>query len=153
MYSYKNYYIFSCMLASTDSNQLDLLPTIFCITPTYARHTQKAELTKQCQTFMHVKNLHWIVIEDSDTQTELVTKLLHHCPVKSTLLNRKTSTKLKPQDTNVKHKNRGAQQRNIGLEWLRNTYRPGDIEGVVYFADDDNTYDIRLFDEVLYILL
>jgi hypothetical protein len=32
-----------------------------------------------------------------------------------------------------------------GLSWLRKNAG----HGVVYFADDDNTYDIRLFDEVL----
>ena len=134
-------------------NSSAILPTIFVITPTYTRDMQKVELTRQCQTFSLVQKLHWIVIEDSDTQTELVSKLLHHCPVKSTLLNRKTSTKLKHTATDVKHKNRGAQQRNIGLEWLRHTYRPGDVKGVVYFADDDNTYDIRLFDEVDIIIM
>ena len=124
------------------------LPTIFVITPTYTRHMQKVELTRQCQTFTLVKNLHWIVIEDSDTRTALVDKLLDYCPVKSTLLNRKTSKKMKQTSTDTKHKNRGAQQRNIGLEWLREQYRPGEVEGVVYFADDDNTYDIRIFEEV-----
>ncbi len=124
------------------------LPTIFVITPTYTRHMQKVELTRQCQTFTLVKNLHWIVIEDSDTRTALVDKLLDYCPVKSTLLNRKTSKKYSHLNPNAKVINRGAQQRNIGLEWLREQYRPGEMEGVVYFADDDNTYDIRIFEEV-----
>ena len=42
----------------------------------------------------------------------------------------------------------------IGLEWLRDTYKYGDdkdIQGVVYFGDDDNLYDVRLFDEVKHI--
>lgn len=38
-------------------------------------------------------------------------------------------------------------QRNLALSWLREHFRPGD-EGVVYFADDDNTYDVELFDEI-----
>ena len=109
---------------------------------------QKVELTRQCQTFTLVKNLHWIVIEDSDTATALVDKLLDYCPVKSTLLNRKTSKKYNRLNPNAKVINRGAQQRNIGLEWLRKYYRPREVEGVVYFADDDNTYDIRIFEEV-----
>lgn len=124
------------------------LPTIFVITPTYTREVQKAELTKQCQTFMLVDNLHWIVIEDSDKQTKLVSNLLKHCPVNSTLLNRKTQKKSVPHPPNDKPSNRGASQRNIGLEWLRKVYNPGQIRGVVYFADDDNTYDIQIFNEV-----
>ncbi len=124
-------------------------PTIFIITPTYTRDVQKAELTRQCQTFTLVNDIHWIVIEDSDTKTELVDKLLTRCPFKTTLLNRETSAKFKTKTTiDNKSVNRGAIQRNIGLEWLREHYKPGDIEGVVYFADDDNTYDARLFEEV-----
>ena len=44
---------------------------------------------------------------------------------------------------------RGVLQRNAGLAWLRNHLdtSPRD-NGVLYFADDDNTYDLRLFDEV-----
>lgn len=41
-------------------------------------------------------------------------------------------------------KPRGVSNRNRGLEWLRANAK----SGVFYFADDDNTYDIRLFEEV-----
>ena len=39
---------------------------------------------------------------------------------------------------------RGVAGRNTGLAWLRRHAK----DGVAYFADDDNTYDIRLFTEV-----
>lgn len=45
-----------------------------------------------------------------------------------------------------KVKARGVSNRNKGLDWVRENYV--DTRGVVYFADDDNTYDLRLFDEV-----
>lgn len=73
------------------------LPTIFMITPTYARWTQKADLTRLCQTLMHVKKLHWIIVEDSDHKTKLVTNFLHHCAVSSTQLNARTTDKLRLQ--------------------------------------------------------
>lgn len=41
-------------------------------------------------------------------------------------------------------KPRGVLQRNTALEWLR----LHTAEGVVYFADDDNSYSIRLFEEM-----
>ena len=41
-------------------------------------------------------------------------------------------------------KPRGVANRSLGLEWVIEN----SDEGVVYFADDDNTYDIRLFEEV-----
>ena len=42
----------------------------------------------------------------------------------------------------------GVLQRNTGLSWLRNNLNPDYNSGVVYFADDDNTYSIELFKEV-----
>ena len=119
------------------------------ITPTYARPTQKADLTRLCQTLMHVRNLHWIIVEDSDSKTPLVTRFLKRCRVKSSQLNRRTPAKsLPPKGSHNKTKNRGARQRNVALDWLRETYKPGEVMGVVYFGDDDNTYDIQLFEEV-----
>ena len=47
---------------------------IYMITPTYPRHTQKADLTRLSYTLAHVPNLHWIIIEDHDSKTDLVTK-------------------------------------------------------------------------------
>ena len=41
------------------------MPIIYAITPTYARPVQRAELTRLCNVFLLVPNLHWILIEDS----------------------------------------------------------------------------------------
>uniref|UniRef100_A0A8C6VKY3 Galactosylgalactosylxylosylprotein 3-beta-glucuronosyltransferase n=1 Tax=Naja naja TaxID=35670 RepID=A0A8C6VKY3_NAJNA len=49
----------------------DTLPAIFVITPTYTRPVQKAELTRLANTFLHVQNLHWVVVEDSPRRTNL----------------------------------------------------------------------------------
>ena len=52
----------------------------------------------------------------------------------------------------VWHKNRGVEQRNLGLEWLRDRAAEGALpeggRGVIYFGDDDNTYDLQIFEEV-----
>ncbi|XP_049825320.1 galactosylgalactosylxylosylprotein 3-beta-glucuronosyltransferase 2 isoform X2 [Aethina tumida] len=96
------------------------LPTIYAITPTYWRHVQKAELTRLSQTLRLVPNLHWIVIEDSETKTDLEKRWKKH---------------------------RGIEQRNAGLEWLRNTLTTND-KGIVYFMDDDNTYNVKVFEEM-----
>jgi hypothetical protein len=48
-----------------------------------------------------------------------------------------------------KEKPKGVQNRMKGLEWIMNHVADsGDDSGVFYFADDDNTYDLRLFEEV-----
>lgn len=48
-------------------------------------------------------------------------------------------------------KSRGVEQRNTGLAWIREHCKvtsPECQRGVLYFMDDDNKYDLRLFDEV-----
>lgn len=59
---------------------------------------------------------------------------------------------LPPQGDPSWLKPRGVEQRNEGLRWLREDRRaqPGgdNQQGVVYFADDDNTYSLQIFEEV-----
>ncbi|MPC80885.1 Galactosylgalactosylxylosylprotein 3-beta-glucuronosyltransferase P [Portunus trituberculatus] len=45
---------------------------------------------------------------------------------------------------NAKNKPRGVANRLAGLDWVRANAK----DGVLYFADDDNTYDIRIFEQV-----
>ncbi len=124
-------------------NQLTGANMIFAITPTYVRHTQKVDLTSLCQTIMHVKNLLWIVVEDSESKTPLVFNLLKRCRVRSVQLNIWTS----PENKNIA---RGVEQRNLGLSWIRHfCTKVKYCSGSVYFMDDDNKYDLRLFEEVI----
>lgn len=46
---------------------------------------------------------------------------------------------------------RGVDQRNLGFKWIRE-YFSSDMEGVVYFGDDDNIYDVRIFEQVIYLV-
>ena len=135
------------------------LPTLFIVTPTYKRWTQKADLTRFCQTIMHIKNLEWIVVEDSAKKSMLVSSFLDRCSVSSVHLLQKTSVNftnepIKTEDGKVYYgvkKPRGIEQRNRALEWIRQTYKHRNVKGVVFFADDDNTYDLRIFEEVGFI--
>lgn len=43
-------------------------------------------------------------------------------------------------------KPRGVSNRNRGLAWIRKNAR----DGVFYFADDDNTYDLEIFNQMRY---
>ena len=115
---------------------------IFMITPTYNRPTRVPDMTRLCQTLMHVKYLHWIVVEDDNELCYDVVDILNWCLVNSTYLSFQT-----PPDRKGK-RGTGADQRNYAMQWLREQYKVGQLQGVVYFGDDDNTYDIRLFEEV-----
>ena len=43
-----------------------------------------------------------------------------------------------------KTKPRGVSNRNRGLNWIRENA----VEGVIFFADDDNSYDVSIFEQV-----
>ena len=122
------------------------LPYIYVVTPTKIRFEQKADLTRLSYTLRHVPNLHWIVIEDSAYKTLLVEKFLLNSKLPYTHLVASTPEvhKLKETDPNWL-KPRGVPQRNAGIKWLR---EKATKDGVVYFADDDNTYDLQIFEEV-----
>lgn len=125
------------------------LPIIFAITPTFTRPVQKAELTRLAQSFLLVPNFHWIVVEDSSVKTKLVANLLKESGLKYEHLNIITPQNYKLGINDPKWKKpRGVAQRNLALKWIRENYINTTKRGVVYFADDDNTYSVKLFKEV-----
>ncbi|KMQ95166.1 galactosylgalactosylxylosylprotein 3-beta-glucuronosyltransferase p [Lasius niger] len=115
--------------------------TLYIITPTYRRPEQIPELTRMAHTLMLIKNVHWLVIEDATVATKQVTKLLERTGLKFDHLIAPMPEKYKLKKG---AKPRGVSNRNRGLQWIR----ANATRGVFYFADDDNTYDIELFDEI-----
>ena len=101
-----------------------------------------------CVTLMHVPNLVWIVVEDSDHRSELVKNLLERCEIQTVHLNAVTPDYYKKDPSRP----RGVLQRNKGLSWIREHYSAKNCNGVVYFGDDDNKYDLRLFEQVMFIM-
>lgn len=129
-------------------------PTIYAITPTYARPVQKAELTRLSHVIRLVPNVFWLVVEDADHTSELVANLLRRSGLqdRSVLLSAKTPTnfKLQGKDPNWL-KPRGVEQRNKALEWARKHMAENggrERHSIVYFMDDDNTYSTELFAEI-----
>ncbi|XP_016909006.1 galactosylgalactosylxylosylprotein 3-beta-glucuronosyltransferase P [Apis cerana] len=114
---------------------------LYIITPTYRRPEQIPELTRMSHTLMLVKNVHWLVIEDATVATKQVTRLLERTGLKFEHLTAPMPEKYKQKKG---AKPRGVSNRNRGLQWIR----ANATNGVFYFADDDNTYDIALFDEI-----
>lgn len=118
------------------------LPVIYAITPTYTRPVQKAELTRLAHAFRQVARFHWILVEDSTTRTDMVARFLARCGVPYTHLHVFTPRRFKRTGMP-----RATEQRNAALAWLRQRRGQRD-RGVVFFADDDNTYSLELFEEV-----
>uniref|UniRef100_A0A0A1XJ63 Galactosylgalactosylxylosylprotein 3-beta-glucuronosyltransferase n=1 Tax=Zeugodacus cucurbitae TaxID=28588 RepID=A0A0A1XJ63_ZEUCU len=120
-----------------------LPPPLYIITPTYRRAEQLAELTRLGYTLKHVENLLWLVIEDANQTSPLVIHTLNRIGVPYEYflapmpMEYKNTKKAKP---------RGVSNRNRGLDYLR----ANATDGVFYFADDDNTYDISIFEQMRY---
>ncbi|KAH8289299.1 hypothetical protein KR054_003437 [Drosophila jambulina] len=130
--------------------QADTLPTIYAVTPTYSRPAQKAELTRLSHLFMLLSHLHWIIVEDANATSALVTGLLKRAGLekRSTQLNIKTPPEFKLQGKDPNWiKPRGVEQRNLALTWLRNNV-DADRHSIVFFMDDDNSYSTELFAEM-----
>ena len=132
----------------TVHSEIEHFVPIYVITPTFARPVQKAELTRLANVFLLIPNLHWIIVEDSPQKTNLVKNFLKQSGLKYTHLNIDTPSemKLKSKDPHWS-KPRGVYQRNEALSWIRNNFDAGD-PGVVYFADDDNSYSVELFQKI-----
>lgn len=119
------------------------LPQIIVITPTYRRSTRLADMTRMANTLSHIKCLHWVVIEDGNQKVKAVERLLNRTGLPHTYF---------PAKTSPGYPRRGWYQRTMALQYLRNhtDLITGDHKkSIVYFGDDDNSYDLRLFNDYI----
>jgi hypothetical protein len=127
-------------------NTYDKKSTLYIVTPTYKRNTQMADLIVMRNTLVLVPKLVWILIEDSSTKTDRISDLLRSSHLQYVHLSVAT-----PEEINGKpvrsENGRGIFQRNAAIDWLRQS---SDVtkHGVLYFADDDNRYDVRIFEDM-----
>lgn len=121
---------------------------IYVITPTYARATQMPDMTRLSQTLLlanyKFKNIFWIVSEDAMQPSVQVTELLTRSGLPYVHL-----LGPRPVTHRDKRSGRGVSNRLKGLQWLRDNLTNTSNEGVIYFADDDNAYDVQVFDEMM----
>ncbi|XP_043214124.1 DNA-directed RNA polymerase II subunit RPB1-like isoform X1 [Amphibalanus amphitrite] len=120
------------------------LATVYVITPTYPRAVQVPEMTRLAQTLMLTSNVFWVVTEDAAQRTPAVTEILERSGLPHVHI-----LGLKPEKYSKEAGFKGAVPRGVSnrmaaLQWLRENAE----KGVFYFADDDNTYDYRLFAEL-----
>ncbi len=96
-----------------------------------------------------VPKIVWILIEDSNKKSAKIKNFLIYSKIPYVHLNEQTPDEYIIRENEKSwSKPRGVLQRNKALAWLRANPDKLHHSGVVYFADDDNTYDIRLFEEV-----
>ena len=93
-----------------------------------------------------VPKVFWIIVEDNSEKSKKVSKFLRKSKIPHVHLLAETPKEMKIKQYE-RHKPKGVIQRNKALAWMRQTLETN-TEGVVFFGDDDNSYDIRLFEEV-----
>jgi len=128
--------------ARDSSRDATPLQRVYVITPTYPRAVQVPEMTRLAQTLMLARNVFWVVTEDSEKLTPGVSEILERSGVPYVHI-----LGLKPEKFRNNFKGqvpRGVSNRMAAIEWLRKNAKTG----VFYFADDDNSYDFRLFEEL-----
>jgi len=130
-----------CSATNTSSPKSNL-PTVYFITPTYPRREQIAELTRLGQTLLLARNIHWIIAEDSSFCSPMVSDLLKRLQIPFTHL--VSPQPLMYKKAKLRYNPRGVSNRRAGLHWVLENVQTG----VVYFGDDDNTYDVRLFKQI-----
>ncbi|XP_053673239.1 galactosylgalactosylxylosylprotein 3-beta-glucuronosyltransferase S [Anopheles nili] len=118
-------------------------PTIYFVTPTYPRREQMAEIVRLGQTLMHVPRLHWIVADDTVSCSETLNSHLRKFGIPYTQL----ASPMPEVYRARKNAPRGVANRRAALNWIRRNHKKS---GVLYFGDDDNTFDLKLFSEIRY---
>ncbi|XP_058069546.1 probable beta-1,4-xylosyltransferase IRX9H isoform X2 [Magnolia sinica] len=109
---------------------------LIVVTPTYNRALQAYYLNRLGQTLRLVPPpLLWIVVEMNSASPETAEILRGTGVVYRHLVSKKNFTDVK---------DRGIHQRNAALEHIELHH----LDGVVYFADDDNIYSLELFEQM-----
>lgn len=121
-----------------DANNSDIDPKkqLIIVTPTYNRAFQAYYLNRLGQLLRLVKPpLLWIVVEEKSASFETAEML------------RKTGVMYRHLVTTINSssvKDRGVYQRNAALEHIERHK----LDGIVYFADDDNVYTLELLENL-----
>lgn len=96
------------------------------------RRPRRVYFIKECiKVFSRVPHMRWIVVEDGHTIDQEIARLLEQSGISCKYLH-------------VYSRDFGNSQKNLGLVYIRDNH----LKGIVYIADDDNRYDVRLFEEI-----
>ncbi|XP_076315061.1 galactosylgalactosylxylosylprotein 3-beta-glucuronosyltransferase S-like [Tachypleus tridentatus] len=124
------------LIHDRDNRNIEL-PTIYIITATYARANQILEITRLAQSLMHVPNIHWLVVEDWFDKNPMVEKILKKRGIQHTYL-------LGPRPPNHLKYPYAVSCHHAAFKWIRENAK----SGVIFMADDDNVFDLRVFEEM-----
>jgi len=131
-------------------------PIVWIVTPTYCRKEQLADLTQTAEALYPARKfVRWLIYDEFETNCtkpeKNIQRIREHLSAFqiSFVVTRTKPFVRKNASPRVKKnpkrwKGKGIMARRGGIEFLRKSGAPG----VVYFADDDNTYDSDIFFQV-----
>ena len=105
---------------------------LILVTPTYNNPKRILFIQECIHKFSQIKDLTWILCEDGDTIDDTVNELLLKSKIDYHYFSFGPT------------KDKGNEQRNVCYEYIVNN----NINGIIYNADDDNEYNLLLFDEI-----
>lgn len=108
------------------------LPSLIIVTPTYPRPLRIRYLRRLAKAFAGIPNFLWLVVEDGESPASDVQLLLRQSGIDHCYLNAGPSN------------DSGNKQRNCAIAHIKE-HR---LSGIVYFADDDNVFEKKLFTEI-----
>ena len=108
------------------------MDNIIFVTPTYKNHKRVFFISECIKVFSNIQNLIWILCEDANSIDIEINEILSKSGITYKYLSFGPT------------KDKGNEQRNFCYEYIVNN----NINGIIYNADDDNEYDIKLFDEI-----
>jgi galactosylgalactosylxylosylprotein 3-beta-glucuronosyltransferase 3 len=96
------------------------ITTIYIITPTYYRLSQKADLTRMANTLRLVTDIFWLLVEDADQTSDSIAELLIQSRLPHAYIAAKTPIDLRFNESDSNWKDpHGVVQRNAALDWIR----------------------------------
>ncbi|KAE8729162.1 hypothetical protein F3Y22_tig00003840pilonHSYRG00012 [Hibiscus syriacus] len=118
------------------ADSIEPLKQLIVVTPTYNRAFQAYFLNRLGQVLRLVKPpLVWIVVEEKTVSLETAEILRKNGVMYRHVVSTRNSTNVK---------DRGVHQRNAALEHIERHK----LDGIVFFADDDNVYTLELFESL-----
>jgi hypothetical protein len=115
---------------------------VFAVTPTRARLTQRAELTRISNLVSSIPNIYWIVIEEGKSITSAVKEILQHTKATKTVhLAAHAPKELFTSNTKKSFQLGTVAQYNSALNFISKYNK----NGVVIFLHEEHAYEFRLF--------
>ena len=103
----------------------------------------------------------WLIVEDAEIQSQNLFNFLTaskinfihlHVSIDQLITFETLKHNVDDLDKSGYNLHRGSAQRNTAIDWLRNNPKLIKEDSVIYFADDDNSYSIKLFEQVFKII-